>query len=183
MNQIAVALELAGDRARRQRDGIGQHDAVAQLHQTAFKMHKLRLRLKIPVKDHPDHRDVGLENLRQQRRAVAKRRREPAQIMKILLEAVPHESAAKPVQHGGERQAEYADFGSPLAVENHPQRKIDDEHANPPFTLIPNKAARLREGNRPLLGGQNRPPVYTIIVICMEYLVNRYADDFLPYNM
>ena len=34
-----------------------------------------------------------------------------------------------------------------------------------------------------LLGGQNRPPVYTIIVICMEYLVNRYADDFLPCNM
>ena len=50
-------------------------------------------------------------------------------------------------------------------------------------TLIPNKAARLREGNRPLLDGQNRPPVYTIIVICTEYLVNRYADDFLPCNM
>ena len=180
---IVVALQLAGDRARRQRDGIGQHNAMARFLQPAFKMHELRLRLKVFVQNHLHDRDIGLENLRQQRRPVANRCGKSAQIMEILLEAVAHESAAERIQRGGENHAEYADFRGPLAVENHPQRKIDDEHVNPPFTHIPNKAARLREGNRPLFHGRKSPSVYVLIVIGTGYLVNRHGDDFQPFNM
>ena len=116
MHQITVALQLAGDRARRQRDGIRQHDAVAQFQQPAVKADELRLRLKVLVKNHLDDRDIRFKDFAQQHRAVTDGRRNSADKPHFLPEAVPRKSAAERIQHAGEHQTKYADFRGPLSV-------------------------------------------------------------------